>query len=87
MVLRGPPWCSIVGATVTVHQFFCFLNCMLNKNGNETNKNPKGRSTLKSTSLSGFGEKKSYTKNIPGGGGGGGGGEFLFQGESFLFIK
>ena len=23
-----PPWCSIVGATVTVHQFFCILHCM-----------------------------------------------------------
>ena len=21
-----PPWCSIVGATVTVHQFFCILH-------------------------------------------------------------
>ena len=21
-----PPWCSIVGATVTVHQSFCFLH-------------------------------------------------------------
>ena len=24
-VREGPPWCSIVGATVTVHQFFCIL--------------------------------------------------------------
>ena len=48
------------------------------------NKNPKGpsTSTLKSTSLSGFGEKKFYIENIPGGGG-----RFLFQGESFLYIK
>ena len=22
-----PPWCSIVGATMTVHQFFCILHC------------------------------------------------------------
>ena len=57
---------------------------MLNKNGNERNKNPKGRATLKSTSLSGFEEKKFYIENIPGGGGGG---RFLFQGESFLYIK
>ena len=29
LVCRGPwmsPWCSIVGATVTVHQFFCILH-------------------------------------------------------------
>ena len=29
LVYRGlecPPWCSIVGATVTVHQFFCILH-------------------------------------------------------------
>ena len=25
-VLECPPWCSIVGATVTVHQFFCILH-------------------------------------------------------------
>ena len=25
-VLKCPPWCSIVGATVTVHQFFCLLH-------------------------------------------------------------
>ena len=24
-VRECPPWCSIVGATVTVHQFFCIL--------------------------------------------------------------
>ena len=43
---------------------------MLNKKGNERNKNPKGRSTsiLKSISLSAFGEKKFYLENIPGGG-------------------
>ena len=26
-VRECPPWCSIVGATVTVHQFFCILHC------------------------------------------------------------
>ena len=25
-VRECPPWCSIVGATVTVHQFFCILH-------------------------------------------------------------
>ena len=25
-VRKCPPWCSISGATVTVHQFFCFLH-------------------------------------------------------------
>ena len=25
-VRQCPPWCSIVGATVTVHQFFCILH-------------------------------------------------------------
>ena len=29
-VRECPPWCSIVGATVTVHQFFCILHCRLN---------------------------------------------------------
>ena len=53
---------------------------MLNKNRNERNKNPEGRATLKSTSLSGFGEKKFCIENIPGGG-------VLFQGESCLYIK
>ena len=24
--VKCPPWCSIVGATVTVHQFFCILH-------------------------------------------------------------
>ena len=55
---------------------------MLNKNGNERNKNPKGRSTstLKSTSLSAFGEKKFYLEIF------GGGGDSI-SGESFLYIK
>ena len=26
-VREWPPWCSIVGATVAVHQFFCILHC------------------------------------------------------------
>ena len=26
-VRECPPWCSIVGATVTVHQFFFILHC------------------------------------------------------------
>ena len=26
-VRKCPLWCSIVGATVTVHQFFCILHC------------------------------------------------------------
>ena len=51
---------------------------MLYKNGNERNKNPKGRATLKSTSLSGFGEKRFYIENIPRG-------RFLFQGEFSLY--
>ena len=25
-VRECPPWCSTVGATVTVHQFFCILH-------------------------------------------------------------
>ena len=25
-VSECPPWCSIVGATMTVHQFFCLLH-------------------------------------------------------------
>ena len=25
-VREWPPWCSIAGATVTVHQFFCILH-------------------------------------------------------------
>ena len=29
-VYECPPWCSIVGATVTVHQFFCILHYMSN---------------------------------------------------------
>ena len=28
-VREYPPWCSIVGATVTVHQFFCILHFIL----------------------------------------------------------
>ena len=28
-VRECPPWCSIVGATVTVHQFFCILHFIL----------------------------------------------------------
>ena len=28
-VRECPPWCSIVGATVTVHQFFCILHFCL----------------------------------------------------------
>ena len=55
---------------------------MLNKNVNEKNKNPKGRATLKSTSLSGFGEKKFYIENIPGGGG-----EVSISGEKFSLYK
>ena len=27
-VRECPPWCLIVGATVTVHQFFCILHCL-----------------------------------------------------------
>ena len=27
-VRECPPWCSIVGDTVTVHQFFCILHCI-----------------------------------------------------------
>ena len=30
-VRESPSWCSIVGATVTVHQFFCILHCMINR--------------------------------------------------------
>ena len=31
MVRESPPWCSIVGAIVTVHQFFCILRvCVYN---------------------------------------------------------
>ena len=29
-----PPWCSIVDATVTVHQFFCILHCQKSNNCN-----------------------------------------------------
>ena len=54
------------------------FNWMLNKNGNERNKNPKGQASFKSTSLSGFGEKKLYIENLPGG-------VFLFQGEFSLY--
>ena len=28
-VRECPPWCSIVGDTVTVHHFFCILNLSL----------------------------------------------------------
>ena len=28
-VRECPPWCSIVGATVTVHQFFCILHVFM----------------------------------------------------------
>ena len=28
-VRKCPPWCSIVGATVTVHQFFCIVHFLL----------------------------------------------------------
>ena len=31
-VLECPPWCYIVGATVTVHQFFCILHCYISYN-------------------------------------------------------
>ena len=29
LVPECPPWCSIVGATVTVHQYFYILHCSL----------------------------------------------------------
>ena len=29
LVRECPPWCSIVGATVTVHQYFYILHCSL----------------------------------------------------------
>ena len=31
-----PPWCSIVGATVTVHRFFCILHYLHNPSKKST---------------------------------------------------
>ena len=50
------------------------------KFGLRESKTPEGRATLKSVSFSGFGEKKFYVENIPGG-------RFSNSGESFLYIK